>query len=152
MSFLPEPSTILIPWTGITQSGTTYYVRLGTPEVLSGTLDTWEVIPAADPNTASDRIRSNSRTCRKWEAQACLQSGPEPTNRRAFFSAFYQPDGGPVDGVAGCASGLMGNNDRANANLFFGGLERNTEFFLQLSWNGVATLTLNSGEVMLTSA
>ena len=54
-------------------------------------------------------------------------------------------------GVQGCASGLEGNNDRAETTLFFGGLGRDVELFFSISYNGATPLTLNSGQILLES-
>lgn len=82
-----------------------------------------------------------------------LQSGNEVNVRRAFLSAFelIPPNNTPV-GVQGCASGFQGNNDRNETTIFYRGLNPLTELWFRLSWNGVTTLTLNSGQIMLLSS
>jgi len=141
-------NVVIVPWTGLSNSGGNYFVQLGAPQDLNGDAAVdWQVIPGT-PGSSSDQIVSPTRTGVAWWAQACLQCGPEANVRRAFLSAFNP---GPV-GVTGCASGFQGNNDRANAVIFYGGLQPTISLFFQLNWNGVTPLSLNSGDLMILSS
>ncbi len=155
MTFLPPaPNVVLVPWTGFSPGGTqsTYFVRLGTPINLKGNAaEDWTIVAAADPNTASDRVKSDKREGYMWWADTCVQCGPEASQRRAFLSGFYDHLANQV-GVTGCASGLINNNDREQISAAYGGMVLGTELFFQLAWNGNTPLTFNSGQIMLWSS
>jgi hypothetical protein len=146
-------NVVLVPWTGITAGiGGLYTIELGTPFDGNGdAASDWSIIPQT-PGTLSSRITSPSRTGVAWWCSSCLQSGPEPTPRRAFLSAFeWRPSQFPV-GITGCASGFQGNNDRAETTIFYAGLKPGVGLSFRIAWNGVTPLTFNSGLVMILSS
>lgn len=152
----PSTNVVIVPWSSITVStlsSSIYYVQLGNPQDLNGDAAKDWIVTKNTPGTISDFIRSDTRTGIAWWANTCLQSGNEVSVRRAFLSAFelIPPSNVPV-GVQGCASGFQGNNDRNETTIFYGGLQPSTELWFRLSWNGVTTLTLNSGQLMLLSS
>ena len=135
-------NVVIVPWTGLSPGGTqsTYFVSLGTPINLAGDAASDWVVTPGTPGVSSDRIASSQRVGFSWFGQACFQSGPEAAPpKRAFLSAFYDP-GAVAVGVTGCASGVEGNNDRADTIVFYGGLSVNNSLFFQISWRIVVVI------------
>lgn len=137
---------VAVPWTTISNAGSTYYVELGAPVDLYGTSAANWVVTPGTPGSSSAVLSSATQTAAFWIGQGCFQCGPEPSPKRAFLSAFNP---GAV-GITGCATGLEGNNDRSEATVFYGNLHpASGGLYFQVSWNGVTPLTVNSGQVLL---
>lgn len=144
-----------VSWNSIAQDGTTqrYTVDLDPSIVdLNGNaVQNWEVVPGS-PGTESAKIRSTTRKGLFWICTTCLQSGNEVNVRRAFVSAFEDRPARTTVGIAGCATGFQGNNDRGETTLAYGGLLQSIPLFFEIAWNGNTPLTLNSGQVILLSS
>lgn len=148
-----------------------YYTRLGSPFDPPGTFtevaadlfehsgvaenasQDWEIIPAVDPTSQSDRIRSLSRAGLRWWMKVCVQTSPTGGAPRQCTLRARVDDGAAVSVVAENDLTLEGNNDRQELVVFYDGLGVGEELFFDLEYlGGPAVLSFNSGSCLIASS